>query len=107
MRQSRLNGLNAVRKCCLFKRASQFISYLTAAKALLPLLVFNFTVERLFEDGALSIKYNRILIVFFERAPRCLLIFYFKLGRLFEGGALSIACNKIFRFSKERRGAYL
>ena len=43
------------------------ISYLVAAKALLRLLVFNFTVERFLEGGALSIEGNRILR-FFERA---------------------------------------
>ena len=40
------------------------ISYLIAAKALLRLMVFNFTVEPLFEGGALSIECNRILLVF-------------------------------------------
>ena len=47
---------------CLFKTASRSISYLIAAKALLRLLVFNFTVERLFADGALSIQ-------FFKQGP--------------------------------------
>ena len=41
------------------------ISYLIAAKELLSLLVFKFTVERFFEGGALSIECNRILRFFF------------------------------------------
>ena len=40
------------------------ISYLVAAKALLCLLVFNFTVERFLEGGALLIEGHRILRFF-------------------------------------------
>ena len=63
---------------CLFKTESQSISYFIVAKALLRLLVFDFTVERLFEGGALSIECNRILCSF-ERAPRRLFTTAFKL----------------------------
>ena len=41
------------------------ISYLIAAEELLRLLVFNFTVERLFEGGALSIECNTFVVNFY------------------------------------------
>ena len=68
---------------CLFKTASRSISYLIAAKALLRLLVFNFTVERLFENGALSIECNRILR-FFQKSAAALIYdrgFYYICGQ--------------------------